>query len=87
MTKQSIFFWYSFDFAIEDAPSSLQHELIDLQASTKLKHLFQKMNKLRFNTEYVDERKFPKLKQMAMRIIAATAQFTHANIFFLFQRL
>ena len=39
-------FMCPFNFAIEQAPEILQLELIDLQASTELKHLFCRIDKL-----------------------------------------
>ena len=60
-----------FDIQVEKAPEYLQLELIDLQSSTELKHLFQRSEKLKFYNEYIHEDKFPILKQMAMRIAAA----------------
>ena len=59
-----------FDFAIEQAPEILQLELIDLQASSELKHQFRRIDKLQFYGEYADDEKFPNLKQMTMRILA-----------------
>ena len=54
-----------FDIQVEKAPEYLQLELIDLQSSTELKHLFQRSEKLKFYNEYIHEDKFPILKQMA----------------------
>ena len=64
-------FMCPFDIPVEKAPEYLQLELIDLQSSTELKHLFQRSEKLKFYNEYIHEDKFPILKQMAMRIAAA----------------
>ena len=49
-----------FDFATEQAHEILQLELIDLQASTELKHLFRRIDKLQFYGEYVDDEVFYK---------------------------
>ena len=40
---------------MEQAPEILLLELIDLQASTELKHLFREMDKFQFYGEYVDD--------------------------------
>ena len=65
-----IFTW-PFEFEIEETPEILQLELIDLQTSTELKHIFRRIYKLQFYSEYVEEGKLLNLKQMATRVAAA----------------
>ena len=59
-----------FNLEIEEALEILQFKLIDLQASTELKYVFGRINRLRFYGKYVDVKKCPNLKQMPMRIAA-----------------
>ena len=71
-----------FDFAIEQAPEILQLEQMDGQASTELKHLFCRIDKLQFYGEYVDGEKFPNMKQMAICIVAAMGTIYVCESFF-----
>ena len=60
-----------FDFSLEEAPKIFQLELIDLQASTELKHLFRRLDKIQIYSGYVDEEKFLHLRRKAMRVAAS----------------
>lgn len=68
-----------FNIEIESAPENLQLGLIDLQSSIDLKYMFESNNKLEFCQKYIQEDKFPNLKQLALRILAAMGT---TNLFF-----
>ena len=60
-----------FNVDVQSAPSNFQIELIDLQSNTELKYMFEGNYILEFYRKYIDNDKFPNLKQLAICIRAA----------------
>ena len=70
------------DFAIEVTPEILQLQLIDPQTSTELKHVFRRIDKLRFFSDHLDKEKFSNMKQKSMRIAEAMGPTYECKSFF-----